>query len=69
MLALLLDGPYRGEKNRTGNGRCSGVFGGAGGAAGASAAAKTKQLGFYDQGPEEAQVQARMQAAPAGASG
>ena len=38
---------------RRGNGGCGGIFGGGGGGGGGRAAAETKQLGGYDEEPEE----------------
>jgi len=42
------------EGVRRRNGRCGGGFGGGGGDGGARAAVETKQLGYHEQGPEEA---------------
>ena len=52
---------------RRGHGERGGGPGGSGG--GGGAAAKTSELGYYDQGPQKTLVQARWQAALAGASG
>jgi len=48
---------------------CDVDMGKAAGAPKVGAAAKTSGLGYYDQGPEKALIQARLQAALAGASG